>query len=56
MTARRERESMDKYRERRADEKIATKQRMKGKLIWNSHAKGTYIRAKHGEIGGRANG
>lgn len=54
MTARRDKENMDKYRERRAIEKIATNKRLAGTLIWNSMTQGTYIRKQHGEIGERA--
>ena len=47
---RRPNETQEKYKARRNAEAKAEKQRTKGVNVWNSKRKGTYVRAKHGEL------
>lgn len=49
---RRPKESQKKYRVRRTLENLALRVRVKygRRVLWNSSAQGTYVRAKHGEL------
>lgn len=47
---RKENESFEKYQQRRKTQNIADKERAKGRLIWNSSLRGTYIRKRDGAI------
>jgi hypothetical protein len=44
-------ESFKAYRARLKNEEYGTKHKMRGRLIWNSAKKGTYIRKIHGPLG-----
>lgn len=43
-------ESFSDYRLRLKNEQEEAKIRAKGKVVWNSQKKGTYIRKVHGEL------
>lgn len=45
-------ETFKAYRARLAEQAKADKERSKGRVIWDSSRMGTYVRAKHGQIGG----
>lgn len=47
---RRPQEKYKAYRKRLKAEQEAEDLRVKGRLLWNSQAQGTYVRAKHGEL------
>ena len=47
---RNEGESFEAYRNRRASEKTRINNYLKGRLVWNSHDQGTYIRKRNGEL------
>ena len=46
-------ESQKGYRKRLKNEGLFIRGYLRGRKIWNSAARGTYIRAEHGEIGSR---
>lgn len=48
-------ESQAGYRKRLKREKQAVEGWLRGRRIWYPAAQGTYVRARHGEIGSRAN-
>ena len=47
-------ESQKRYRKRLKNEQRITSGYLRGRRIWNSGTKGTYVRALHGEIGSKA--
>lgn len=53
MCKRKEKESFEKYKERRKNERLDTLLAIKGEVIWESHLYGTYITKKHGKIGSK---
>lgn len=44
-------ETQKQYRKRLRDEKLLSRAYLRGRYIWHSASKGTYIRKIHGEIG-----
>lgn len=47
---RNENETFQDYRERQNLFEKATKKLTEGKLVWDSRSKGTYVKAKHGDL------
>lgn len=45
-------ESFDDYRLRLKNQSLFDKVQLMGKIIWESTLRGTYIKVKHGPIGG----
>lgn len=43
-------ESFSSFKMRRKNEEFDTKEKLKGRLVWNSMRKGTYFRARDGAL------
>jgi hypothetical protein len=47
---RREGESFEGYRVRRLNEQLALRAYLRGRVVWDSYSRGTYIKKRYGEL------